>query len=394
MLAELKPQPADAILALMGQFRADDRAAKIDLGVGVWRDAAGRTPVMRAVKAAEQRLVATQESKTYTTLLGDPAFGNAMAGLILGAAAPLARIAAAGCVGGTGAVHQALQLIRMARPGARVWLPDPTWPNHPALIGHVGLARGQYRYFDPESRGLAFAEMLADLAAIPAGDVVLLHGCCHNPTGANPTLAQWAEIAAVLEKSGATVLVDLAYQGFGDGLEADAAPVRLLAERLPELLIAASCSKNFGLYRERAGVLLALAPDAATADLARDNLAHLNRLTYSFPADHGQRVVTEILTDPALRAEWEAELETMRLGMLNMREALAGALRDLSGSDRFGFLAAHRGMFSLLGATPAQVAALREDHAVYMIGDSRMNIAGLNAENVPAVARAILAAGI
>ena len=394
MLQNLKPQAADKILMLMGQFKADGRAGKIDLGVGVYKDATGLTPVMRAVKAAEQLLWQAETTKTYVALAGDPAFGAAMAGLILGPGYPGERLAAAATVGGTGAIRQALELIRLANPEATVWLSDPTWPNHPSIISYLGMKQATYRYFDAETRGVSFAAMLEDLGRAAPGDVVLLHGCCHNPTGANLTLPEWAEVAAVLERTGAIPLVDLAYQGFGDGLEADAAGTRLIASRLPEVLIAASCSKNFGIYRERTGVLLALAPDTAVRELTQGTLAFLNRQNYSFPPDHGARLVTMILGDPALRAEWEAELEEVRMTMLGLREDLARELRDRSGSDRFGFLAQHRGMFSRLGASPEQVERLRAEHAIYMVGDSRLNIAGLNARTVPVLAQAILDCGI
>ncbi|MBC7137330.1 MAG: aspartate/tyrosine/aromatic aminotransferase [Defluviimonas sp.] len=394
MLSSLKPQPADRILALMGEFGADDRAGKIDLGVGVYKDASGRTPVMRAVKAAEKLLWQAETTKSYVAPAGDPAFGAAMAGLILGPDHPGERLAAAATVGGTGAIRQALDLIRLANPGATIWLPEPTWPNHPSILSYLGMRQASYRYFDAGTRGVAFDAMLADLGRAAPGDVVLLHGCCHNPTGADLTLPEWAELAALLARTVAVPLIDLAYQGLGDGLEADAAGTRLIAEALPEALIAASCSKNFGIYRERAGVLLALAPGEGARDLAQGTLAFLNRQSCSFPPDHGARLVTMILGDPALRAEWEAELDAMRRAMLGLREALARELRERSGSDRFGFLAQHRGMFSRLGATPEQVARLRAEHAIYMLGDSRLNIAGLNAATVPVLAQAILDCGI
>ncbi len=394
MLTDLKPQPADKILALMQAFRDDPREGKIDLGVGVYRNAEGVTPIMGAVKAAEKRLWEEETTKTYTGLAGDPAFGEALAALILGPAAPSGRIAFAAQPGGTGAVRQALELVKLAAPSATVWLSDPTWPNHNAIVGHVGLATRDYRYFDAATRGVDFGAMLADLDRAQPGDVVVLHGCCHNPTGANLNLTQWGEVADLLLRRGAGALVDLAYQGFGDGLEADAAPTRLLAERLPELLIAASCSKNFGIYRERTGLLLAVASDAASQKLAQANLATLNRLNFSFPPDHGARLVTMILTDPALRAGWERELEATRLSMLDLRRQLAEELRRATGSDRFGFVAAHRGMFSRIGANPDQVERLRAEHGIYMVGDSRMNIAGLNARTVPLLAGAIAAVGV
>lgn len=393
MFAALSPQPADKILQLMGQFATDPRADKIDLGVGVYKDATGRTPIMRAVKAAERQLWETETSKTYTGLAGDPAFTSALAALVLGTTVAQDRIAAIATPGGTGAVRQAFELLRMARPDATVWVPDPTWPNHLSILKHLGIPARPYRYFDAATRGLDVAGMLADLALARPDDLILLHGCCHNPTGADLTLPDWRAVAAVLERTGAVPMIDIAYQGFGDGLAADAAGLRLIAAERPEVLIAASCSKNFGIYRERTGALIALC-DPAERDLTQGSLAYLNRQNYSFPPDHGARLVTMILTDPALRADWESELEDVRLGMRRLREELAGELRRLSGSDRFGFLAQHRGMFSRLGATPEQVERLKAEHGIYMVGDSRLNIAGLNAETVPILARAILATGI
>lgn len=394
MLGSLTPQPADKILQLMEMFRADPRSEKVDLGVGVYRNAEGVTPVMRAVREAERRLVEAQTTKAYTGLAGDPAFAAAMADLILGDTVPSGRLAGAATPGGTGAIRQGLEMIRMASPHARVWLSAPTWPNHPSIIRYLGIPMAEYRYFDEESRGVDFAGMMADLEAVAPGDVVLLHGCCHNPTGANLTLPEWSAVADLLLRKGAVAFVDIAYQGFGDGLEEDAAGTRLLASRLPEMLIAASCSKNFGIYRERTGVLFAIAPDGPTRELAQGTLNFLNRQNYSFPPDHGARVVTMVLTDPALRADWAGELEEVRRSMLSLREALAGELRARTGSDRFGFLAQHRGMFSRLGANPEQVAAMREKAGIYMVGDSRFNVAGLNMRNVPVVAEAIVAAGV
>ena len=394
MFETLAEQPADKILALMGQYRADPREGKIDLGVGVYKDATGHTPVMRAVKAAEKLLWEAETTKTYTGLAGEPAFHAAMSDLVLGDAVAADRVAAAATPGGTGAVRQALEMVQMAAPEATVWVSDPTWPNHLSILKHLKMKVRMYRYFDGESRGFDAGGMMADLAGVQAGDVVLLHGCCHNPTGANPTAAGWEAIAALLGAKGALPLVDLAYQGFGDGLEEDAGPTRMLCSRLPEALIAASCSKNFGIYRERTGILMAVADGAAARDRAQGTLAYLNRQNYSFPPDHGARLVTMILGDPGLRSAWEAELEEVRTGMIGLRERLAAELRQLTNSDRFDFLARHRGMFSRLGATPGQVERLRAEHGIYMVGDSRMNIAGLNAETVPVLARAIVAVGV
>ena len=388
MFDALKPQPQDKILQLIQMFRDDPRPDKIDLGVGVYRDATGLTPVMRAVKTAERQLWDRETSKTYTGLAGDPGFHAALSGVILGGRVPQDRIAAVATPGGTGAIRQALELVRLASPAARVWLSDPTWPNHPSILRYLGIPVAWYRYFDIRTRGVDLEGMLADLGQVAAGDVVLLHGCCHNPTGANPNLAEWAAVADLLAAKGAVPLIDLAYQGFGDGLEADAAPTRAIAARCPEVLIAASCSKNFGIYRERTGLLIGLGASAQRG-LIQANLAFLNRQNYSFPPDHGARLVTMILEDPALTAIWAQELEEIRLNMLGLRQSLAQELRRLTGSDRWGFIARHRGMFSVLGATEAEVGRLRAERGIYMVSDSRMNIAGLNAAAVPVLARAI-----
>ncbi|KZY02574.1 MULTISPECIES: amino acid aminotransferase [unclassified Sulfitobacter] len=394
MFETLKAQPADKILALVQAYRDDPRETKIDLGVGVYKDANGLTPVMRAVKTAEHRLWEAQDTKVYTGLAGDPAFADAMIGLILSDAVPRETVAAAATPGGTGAVRQAFELIRMARPEARVFVSDPTWPNHLSILSYLGMEVVPYRYFDEETRGVDFDGMCADLRKARAGDVVLLHGCCHNPTGANPTDAEWDTVIEILRETGALPMIDIAYQGFGDGLDADAAATRKIAAAVPECLIAASCSKNFGIYRERTGLLMAISAEPAARGLNQGTLAFLNRQNFSFPPDHGARVVTMILQDEALRAGWKAELEEVRNTMLGLRRQLADTLRDLSGSDRFGFLAQHRGMFSRLGTTPDKVEELRAKHGIYMVGDSRMNIAGLNSQTVPILARAIVEVGI
>ena len=392
MFEVLTPQPQDKILSLMQMFKDDPRDHKIDLGVGVYKDATGLTPVMRAVKTAERQLWETETTKTYTGLAGDPGFNAAMLDLILGPGYA-DRAAVAATPGGTGAIRQAFELFRMAAPDKRIWMSGPTWPNHPSIARHLGIGMAEYAYLDRETGGVDFEYLMENLQQARPGEMVLLHGCCHNPTGANLTPPQWDIVADWIERRGLIPLIDLAYQGFGDGLEADAAATRMIAARCPEVLIAASCSKNFGIYRERTGVLIALG-DASRKGVVQGNLASLNRLNFSFPPDHGARLVTMILTDPALRADWESELEAVRLSMLGLREALAAALRAEAGSDRFGFLAAHRGMFSRLGATEAQVERLRVEHGIYMVSDSRLNIAGLNAATVPVLAQAIIAVGI
>ncbi|WP_170526243.1 aromatic amino acid transaminase [Ruegeria arenilitoris] len=394
MFENLKPQPADKILALMQMYREDPREQKIDLGVGVYKDANGVTPVMRAVKAAEQRIWEEQDSKAYTGLAGDPVYADAMISLILGTSVPRANIAAVATPGGTGACRQAFELIRMANPSARVFVSNPTWPNHISILNYLGIETVAYRYFDEETRGVDFDGMIEDLKTAKAGDVVLLHGCCHNPTGANLNMVQWQEVVNLINDRGLVAMIDIAYQGFGDGLNEDAQATRLVASSVKECLIAASCSKNFGVYRERTGLLMAASADAGQTALNQGTLAFLNRQNYSFPPDHGARVVTTILMDEGLRTDWMAELEEVRLSMLGLRRQLADELQRLSGSDRFGFLAQHRGMFSRLGAAPELVEKLRVEHGIYMVGDSRMNIAGLNEATVPILAKAIIDVGV
>jgi aromatic-amino-acid transaminase len=394
MFETLQPQPADKILALMAQYRADPRATKIDLGVGVYKDATGLTPVMRAIKTAERKLWEDQDSKAYVGLAGDPAFGDAMIKLVLGDSVARDSISAAATPGGTGAVRQAFELIQMARPDARIFVSNPTWPNHLSILKYLEIDMVPYRYFDDETRGVDFDGMIADLKTAKVGDVVLLHGCCHNPTGANLNVTQWEEVIAVLKSTGAIPMIDIAYQGFGDGLEADAAATRTVTAAMPETIIAASCSKNFGIYRERTGILMVVSQDTSAKSLNQATLAFLNRQNFSFPPDHGARIVTMILNDDAMRADWMAELEDIRTSMLGLRNDLAAELQHLSGSNRFGFLAEHRGMFSRLGTTPQMVEKLRVDAGIYMVGDSRMNIAGLNAKTIPILAKAIIEAGI
>lgn len=394
MLNNLKTQAPDKILQLMQKFKDDPRPSKIDLGVGVYKTALGVTPIMRAVKTAEKQLWEQETTKSYVGLVGDPAYGDAMISLLLDGAVKRNLVAAAATPGGTGAVRQAFEMIRLANPEARIFVSDPTWPNHLSILKYLGMEVVNYRYFDGETKGVDFAGMMEDIATAKAGDVVLLHGCCHNPTGANLNLTQWQDVIDLMNKIGMMPMIDIAYQGFGEGLDADAAATRLVASSVPECLIAASCSKNFGIYRERTGLLIAISQDAKTQVLSQGTLAFLNRQNYSFPPDHGARLVTMILNDEVLRADWAAELEEVRLSMLSLREDLASELQRLTGSDRFGFLAQHRGMFSRLGTSADMVERLRAEHGIYMVGDSRMNIAGLNKETIPILAKAIVDTGI
>jgi aromatic-amino-acid transaminase len=388
MFNRLAPPKLDPILKVMQLYRQDTRTEKADLGVGVYKDTSGITPVMRAVKAAEQRLVDTQDTKVYTALAGDPAFHDAMADLLLAGTVDKTRIAAAAATGGTGAVRLAMELIKAANPDATVWISVPTWPNHNLLATVTGVAWKPYRYYDAETGGIDRAGMWADLKQAKPGDVVLLHGCCHNPTGTDLNPDDWAEMARFLKANDLIPFVDIAYQGFGAGLDEDAAGLRYLASEMDRVIIAASAAKNFGLYRERAGIIMVLCPEGETATV-QGTLGALNRASISFPPDHGARIVQTILTDETLRAQWETELAEMRDRVNSLRRALADALRDACGSDRFGFLAEQRGMFSVLGGTDEQIARLREEFGIYAVGGGRVNMAGLTLETVPLVARAV-----
>jgi len=394
MFNSLQQQPADKILALMQVYKEDPRENKIDLGVGVYKDASGQTPIMQSIKQAEHMLWETQDTKSYVGLTGTPEFSETMIDLVLGDKFDKNLTASAATPGGTGAVRQAFELGKLANPNLRVFVSDPTWPNHLSILKYLGIPVEPYRYFDAKTRAVDFSSMMTDLENAKEGDLILLHGCCHNPTGANLKAPEWDAVIELLLKSGATPMIDIAYQGFGDGLEEDASGVRKLVNSVPETIIAASCSKNFGIYRERTGLLIVVSHDKDARDLNQSTLAFLNRQNFSFPPDHGARLVTMVLSDAELKRSWMEELEAVRTSMLSLRTQLATELEKLSGSNRFGFLADHRGMFSRLGASLEQVNELRENHAVYMVGDSRLNIAGLNSKTVPVLAKAIVDCGI
>ena len=378
MLEKFQPVPPDPILGLGQLFAADERDSKIDLGVGVFKDAGGNTPIMAAVKQAETVLHGMQTTKTYKGLGGDEGFRDAMRQMVLGDSVPADRVATIQTPGGTGAIRQLYEAIKKINGEATLWLSDPTWPSHVGIAKHMGMKIRHYRYFDSASSNVDFAAMMEDLSEIGAQDVLMLHGCCHNPTGANLDADQWAAVTDLVLEKGAIPFIDIAYQGFGDGLDEDAANLRSMAARVPEMLIAASCSKNFGLYRDRVGCAMAVCDSAEKHAVVTRNLAVLNRLNYSFAPDHGAAVVGIILEDTDLRAMWETELAEMRETMLTIRRDLADELRRQCNTDRFDFIADHRGMFSRLGLGKDEVEALREEHAMYVVGDSRINIAGLS----------------
>lgn len=387
LFGPLQQQPADALLALIGQYRADPRPHKIDLGVGVYRDETGNTPVLRALKAAEERLWQVQTSKSYLGPEGNTAFTAHMQRLVFGTMDFAGRLAGVQTPGGTGALRLAAELIAAASPGARarVWVGAPTWPNHPPILNAAGLAVETYESFDKASQSLRFDEMMAALGRARAGDVALLHGCCHNPTGADLSDAQWREVAELVASRGVIPLLDLAYQGLGRGLDQDAQGVRTVLARCPEALVAYSCDKNFGVYRERVGALFALAGSRADADRVHSNLLSLARANWSMPPDHGAAAIALLLDDAELTAAWREELEEMRSRLVAVRQALTahgGPLRAV---------AEQHGMFSLLPLSPEVVARLRTDHAVYMAGSGRINIAGLTEKTVPVFTAALAA---
>jgi len=379
------PKP-DAILALMAAFREDERADKLDLGVGIYKDDAGTTPVMRAIKAAEARLLETQATKSYVSPTGSAPFCEAMIRQVFGTTMDTSRVRAVQSVGGSGALRILADLMRETRPTAKAWVSDPSWPNHVPLLGAAGLEIERYLYYDAARGAVDIDGMLAALDGAPEGDIVVLHGCCHNPTGADLSMDDWRRVIAVLKSRKLFPLVDLAYQGFGEGLEEDAEAVRLVAAEMDELVVAASCSKNFGLYRERVGAALLVARNADEAARAHARLGSVVRANYSMPPDHGAAATELVLTDEAMNADWKAELESMRVRMVGQREAFAEALRKRSNSDRFDYIARQRGMFSRLPLSTEEIDRLRVEHGVYIVGDGRINIAGLPEDGMDALA--------
>jgi len=372
----LAAQPADALLALIGAFRSDLRADKIDVGVGVYRDLEGRTPVLRAVKEAERRLVEGQPSKGYLGPEGDVGYFDALKPIIFGEFDFDERLSGLQTPGGTGALRLAAELIARARPGARIWVGNPTWPNHPPILKAAGLVVADYEHFDVVTQTLTIDRMLDALSDAAPGDVALLHGCCHNPTGADLDVDQWTAVATLLRDRGVLPLIDLAYQGLGTGLEEDALGTRIMLDIVGEGLVAHSCDKNFGLYRERVGALYALSESSEQSHIVQSNLLSLTRANWSMPPDHGAAIVRVILEDAALNADWRTELAEMRDRIQQIRDLLAQADPALAP------LANQRGMFSTLPLSVGDVARLREMHGIYMPSSGRINVAGLTPETV------------
>lgn len=391
MFESIERVPGDAILGLIQQFKDDTNPDKVDLGVGVYRDENGNTPILRAVKAAEQKLVDTEQTKAYIGSHGDPEYGQDILGIVLGSDSKVLaanRASATQSPGGTGGLRLAADFLASKLPGKSVWLPEPTWPNHIAIFRAAGIDVQQYPYVD-ENNQLDFEAMAARLRSVPEGDVVLIHACCHNPTGFDPNREQWQQILQIITERTLLPLVDFAYQGFGDGLEEDAYGVRLLAENLDEMLITQSCSKNFGLYRERIGCFIAIAENAEKMEDVRSQLAITARANYSNPPAHGSAIVATILGSEELTADWKRELESMCGRINNMRRLLVEGFKPHGLDGRFAFVADQRGMFSYTGLNETQVNRLRDEFSIYMVGSGRANVAGLTENNIEYVCKSI-----
>jgi aspartate/tyrosine/aromatic aminotransferase len=386
----LEPKPADAILKLIGEHRDDPREEKVDLGVGVYRDADGNTPILKTVKKAEHWLVGSQASKAYLGSRGDVEFCDSIEKLMFGdGAVEDDRICTVQSPGGSGALRVAAELIFRANPDATTWVSDPTWNNHIPLIGEAGVKLQPYPYYDNDTNSIRFDAMLETLGQAAAGDTVLLHGCCHNPTGMDLSMEQWDKVADIVESRGLMPFIDIAYQGFADSLEKDSYGVRLMYERVPEMIVTQSCSKNFGLYRDRVGALSFV---AANGDIARSldsQVLFVVRTMYSLPPDHGGAVVAKILNDDELRAEWMDELAGMRGRLKSMRGLLVAALEQAAPDHDFSHIGQTTGMFCYLGISPEQVSRLKKERGVYLVDSSRINVCGITEGNVQYLAESI-----
>ncbi len=386
--------PDDAILGLNEAFARDPNPEKINLSVGVFKDATGETPILRSVKQAEARILENETTKTYIGIQGSDEYGRAVQELVFGPNHPVVtagRTATVQTPGGTGALRVAADFLKKLFPASKVWLSDPTWPNHPGVFQSAGLQVATYPYFDAASNSLAFERMLAALGEIPSGDIVLLHGCCHNPTGVDPTADQWRQIADGVARRGLVPFVDFAYQGLAEGLREDAVGVATLARTGSDLLVASSFSKNFGLYSERVGALAAVCRTDAAATAVMSQLKTCIRTNYSNPPAHGAEIVTTILGDPQLRGAWEGEVRDIRERINGMRTLFVRTLAEVGVTRDFSFVARQRGMFSFSGLTPEQVRQLRDEYAIYIVGSGRINVAGMTPDNVRPLCTAIAA---
>ncbi len=392
MFQSLETLPADPILGLMAAYRADENPKKIDLGIGVYKDENGNTPVMSAVKKAEDKILSSQSTKSYVGPTGAADFNDTVAEMILGTDLKQnigKRRVTIQAPGGCGGLRLAAEFIKKASPDATVWVSSPTWANHIPLLGTAGLKIEEYPYYDYESHSVRFDEMMSCLDKVGSGDLVLLHGCCHNPCGADLSQEQWQAVRDLALKNGFTVFIDLAYQGLGDGLDEDVYGVRLMAESLPELIVVSSCSKNFGLYRERTGALTVICDSDESAAVTTTQLAAAARAMYSMPPDHGAAIVQTIMSDPALRSEWDEELTAMRNRINGLRAKLVTQLQAAGVGRDFSFIQNEKGMFSFLGVSVEQVQSLVNDYSIYLVNSSRINVAGINDSNIEYLAASI-----
>lgn len=391
MFSELSPLPADPILGLTAAYKSDQNPHKIDLGVGVYKDEVGHTPIMEAVKRAEQLRLDSENTKTYQSPAGDPEYDRLISELLLGDIVSKCRVDSVQVPGGTGGLRVAAGLVKRCNSDATIWVSSPTWANHAPVFEGAGLKVREYPYYDAQLKGVDFEAMRSTLSSLGPNDVVVLHGCCHNPTGADLSESQWEQVNQLALERGFTPFIDIAYQGFGRGLAEDAFGVRLLASSIPELIVVSSCSKNFGLYRERTGSVFLISSDITQQDSALEHLLNVARATYSMPPAHGAAIVSAILSDAQMYAVWDAELTVMRDRMNQCRNALADRLQELGMADRFEHIRAQLGMFSYLGLELGQVERLRAEFGIYMVNSSRVNIAGVNQDNIDYLASSIAA---
>jgi aspartate aminotransferase len=391
LFESLKLLPPDAIIGLIAEYRNDPREPKVDLGIGVYRNPAGETPVLDVVKEAEQRIIDSQTSKTYIGSAGSAAFNEAMRDLTFADSIGSDRVAMLQTPGGSGSLRVAAGIVLRARANATVWVSGPTWANHVPLLGGAGLELQTYAYYDDEQKTLDIDAMLDALHDIPKGDVVLLHASCHNPTGIDPDEEQWRAIADVIVERELVPFIDIAYQGFAAGLDDDVLIVRELAGRVPEMIVCTSCSKNFGLYRDRVGALFVVTSDSKSRDIVQSQANNLVRTMYSMPPDHGAAIVETILHDEALRGRWVVELGEMRERLRSMRQLLDEALRATAPEHDFSHVVRARGMFCFLGISTEQVHRLKKEFSVYMVDSSRINVAGITADNVDHIAKSVAA---
>lgn len=385
MFEQIKAAPADPILGLGEAFKSETRSPKINLGIGVYKDASGNTPIVKAVKQAEQRLLESETSKNYLTIDGLANFNQQTQVLLFGEDSEIIaqqRAKTAQSLGGTGALRIAAEFIKRQTNAKNVWISTPTWPNHNAIFNAVGINIREYRYYDKENKKLDWDNLIADLSQAEAGDVVLLHGCCHNPTGIDPTPAQWQQLAELSAQKGWLPLFDFAYQGFANGLEQDAIGLRTFANNHRELLISSSYSKNFGLYNERVGAFTLVAENKEIAERAFSQVKAIIRTLYSNPSSHGASAVALVLSDETLKTQWIEELAEMRNRIKQMRQRFVDLLKEYGAKQDFGFIIEQNGMFSFSGLTPEQVDRLKDEFAIYAVRSGRINVAGITEDNI------------